>query len=78
MSAAEYADFERAVEQSTAQPEASEPIETMMRLALEGSNRTIRLWAVKWLFRHRNIHVVEDDNMGTDNATSTAAKDLRR
>lgn len=68
-----HAEFARAAEEFAAHPNSAEAINTMMELALEGADPTLRGWAAVWLKANCNIQIVHDTEQGQDDATTAKA-----
>lgn len=69
--------FQKATADAVADPNNSMSILTMITLALEGVNPTVKRWAAMWLASHCNV-LIPSDIKGQGDAATTEAKDVRR
>lgn len=65
--------YEGAAKDYAADPRSATSIATMMRLASEGVQPSLRRWASQWLRVNCNIVVIVDEPEGMENATPAEA-----
>lgn len=72
----ELASYQRAAEGFISNPQDTEAMATMMRIACEARSGTLRQWAKEWLLRNVNVRVVEEAQDGGRNAAPPKAANL--